>query len=140
MRITLKQQRFMTAYLKSVNGAQVAREAGYKGSPQTLAQVAHENLNKPDIKQALSGPLQSESNLQERIMQEVRTLALQPVSDEPTVAHKLRALELMAKVLGMYDDAPKVQINGYFDVKSASAQELQMRLEEIRRKAPRTQE
>ncbi len=45
-----KQLPFALAYLKNgFNGTKAAREAGYKGSDAVLAQIAYENLRKPEI-------------------------------------------------------------------------------------------
>ena len=49
-RLTLKQQKFAVNYAKTGNGLQSAKAAGYKGSENTLAVVANENLRKPNIK------------------------------------------------------------------------------------------
>lgn len=49
--LTAKQQAFVDAY--AGNGTEAARIAGYKGSDNTLAQVARENLTKPHIKKAI---------------------------------------------------------------------------------------
>ena len=46
-KLTVKQKRFVGLY--NGNGVQAAREAGYKGSDNTLASVAKENLRKPHI-------------------------------------------------------------------------------------------
>lgn len=51
MALTRKQQAFVDAY--TGNGTAAARAAGYKGSDATLAQVASENLRKPEVLEAI---------------------------------------------------------------------------------------
>lgn len=49
-KLTPKQRSFIDNYLANGgNGTQAAKDAGYKGSPNTLKSVAQENLRKPDI-------------------------------------------------------------------------------------------
>lgn len=49
-RVTPKQEAFVNHYLTNGgNGTKAARDAGYAGSEHTLAQVAYENLRKPEI-------------------------------------------------------------------------------------------
>lgn len=50
-----KQNLFVAHYLATKgNGVEAARLAGYKGSTKVLAQVAYENLRKPEIAAAVS--------------------------------------------------------------------------------------
>lgn len=54
-KLTGKQQVFVTEYCNNgYNGFQAAKKAGYKGNDNTLAVVAHENLNKPNIKAVIA--------------------------------------------------------------------------------------
>lgn len=52
-KLTPKQEAFIKEYLISLNGADAARKAGYKGNPSTLSAIAAENLEKPLIKAKL---------------------------------------------------------------------------------------
>ena len=47
--LTPKQREFIRQYLLCRNGVQAAKRAGYKGNDKTLKQVAHENLQRPEI-------------------------------------------------------------------------------------------
>ncbi|TQV71604.1 hypothetical protein FLL45_20865 [Aliikangiella marina] len=50
-KLTDKQRSFIDNYLANgSNGVQAARDAGYKGNDNTLRQVAHQNLEKENIK------------------------------------------------------------------------------------------
>ena len=53
--LTLKQQRFVAAYMgeSQGNATDAARRAGYKGTDQTLGAVGAENLKKPQIVSAI---------------------------------------------------------------------------------------
>lgn len=51
MALTRKQQAFVDAY--TGNGTAAAKAAGYKGNDATLAQVASENLKKPEVLAAI---------------------------------------------------------------------------------------
>lgn len=51
MALTPKQQKFVDAY--DGNGTAAARAAGYAGNDATLAQVASENLRKPEVLAAI---------------------------------------------------------------------------------------
>jgi len=49
--LTPKQRLFVEHYIQNGgNGTAAAKAAGYKGSTATLAAVAHENLNKPHVR------------------------------------------------------------------------------------------
>lgn len=52
-KLTPKQQRFVTEYLKCGNATEAARRAGYKGSDKTLKSIGTENLSKPVIQGAI---------------------------------------------------------------------------------------
>jgi len=52
-KLTDKQQAFVYEYIKDLNGTDAARRAGYKGTDNTLAVIAHENLRKPKIRAAI---------------------------------------------------------------------------------------
>ena len=50
---TAKQQAFIGWYVKLLNGTRAAEKAGYEGCMHTLAQVAAENLKKPELRAAI---------------------------------------------------------------------------------------
>lgn len=55
-----KKKAFVLAYLSNnFNGTEAARKAEYKGNDHTLAQVAYENLRKPDVAAAIDEAMQS---------------------------------------------------------------------------------
>ncbi|MBP6053684.1 MAG: terminase small subunit [Pseudomonadales bacterium] len=55
-----RQALFVEHYIQNGGrGATAARAAGYKGNPQTLGSVAHENLNRPYIREAIKSRQQA---------------------------------------------------------------------------------
>lgn len=74
--LTLKQKLFTEHYLKTGNGTESARVAGYEGSTNTLAVVAHENLRNPKIRQViderLRGVVMSSNEVLRRLSQHAR--------------------------------------------------------------------
>ena len=52
-KLTLKQQKFVDAFIKTGNATEAARKAGYKGNDITLGSVGAENLKKPQIISAI---------------------------------------------------------------------------------------
>ena len=76
--LTIKQKKFINHYIKTSNGVEAAKLAGYAGSYNTLGVVAHENLNKPKIKAAISERL---SNLKMSADKVLVVLSQQAKSD-----------------------------------------------------------
>lgn len=70
MALTPKQQAFVDAY--TGNGTAAARAAGYKGSDATLAQVASENLKKPEVLEAIQVRNQVPSQVRAAVAQAVK--------------------------------------------------------------------
>ncbi len=60
-KLTLKQETFVSEYLKTGNATEAARRAGYKGNDVTLARVGAENLRKPLIAHAIAAKNQKRS-------------------------------------------------------------------------------
>jgi len=139
MPTTLKQKRFVTAYLMNGGrGKEAAEVAGYRGDPHTLSQVAYENLMKPDIVSALREPLEGEDALRERVIRELKSLAFTQPNDGFGVMAKLRSLELLAKCLGSFKKSAENRVEpeenyAVFDVKDANPQQLWKRLQEIKK-------
>lgn len=132
--LTLKQKRFVNAYIRNGNGRLAAKEAGYGGDAHTLEQIASENLRKPEVTTALAAAFKPEEDLQERVVGEIKMLAFAP-SDEPLgQSHKLKALEILAKFMQMFDDAPKVNVNipeSWKDLREMTDTELMTELERL---------
>ena len=111
--LTLKQEKFINAYIETGNGAQAAREAGYKHD--NAKQQATENLAKPYLKKAIDAK-------RNQLMQDSDTkiaLYLQMLEAEANSADqsssRIRALELLVKAHGGFiDRVETVQFDGAF--------------------------
>lgn len=122
--MTPKQQRFAEEYLVDLNATQAAIRAGY--SEKTAYSIGQENLNKPEIQQAISDARVKRSERTEitqdwiidRLVENVeRAMQAEPVLDDKgnrtgeyvyqgNVAN--RALELLGKHQGMFIDRQQI--------------------------------
>ena len=113
--LNLRQQAFCEHYVASQNGVQAARLAGYTGSPDVLAQMSCQNLRLPQIqkylgelRQKISTPRILDAQRWLELLSEIVTGEAQGkalsfgalVDDRPSFGDKIRAAELMAKMLG----------------------------------------
>lgn len=117
MALTSKQQAFVDAY--TGNGTAAARAAGYSGSDATLAQVASENLKKPEVLAAIQVRNQVPSQVRESIAQAV-TIATRAerqaywtkvmLDPKERTIDRLRAAELLGR--SEADFTEKVLVSG----------------------------
>ena len=95
-KLTVKQKRFAQFY--DGNGVQACRDAGYKGSDNTLAAVARENLRKPHIRAAIEAREQKKTGplimTREQRQEFWSTVAM---DKDEGMKHRLRASELLGK-------------------------------------------
>jgi len=133
---------FVQEYLKDMNATQAAIRAGY--SAHTAYSIGQENLNKPEIKQAIDTAMNERAerteltqdyvlhNLQEiaeRCMQKrpVMFKGVQAVDDDGNhlwtfdARSAIRAFELLGKHMGMFNDKNKEQEQIPEDVKISIA-------------------
>lgn len=96
--LTLKQQRFVDAYLVTANATQAAALAGY--SDRTAFAIGRENIHKPAIAKAIEEKgktmLAAAGVTPERLAQEYATIAFAPSRMPISYDHKLRALDSLA--------------------------------------------
>ncbi len=109
MALTEKQKRFVAEYLVDLNATQAAIRAGY--SENTAGVIGAENLKKPNIAEAIQKAIDSRNErtgvTQDYIINKLKEIADKKASDrtesELKYSHKIRALELLGKHLGMFD-------------------------------------
>lgn len=103
-KLTEKQKRFCEEYLIDLNATQAAVRAGY--SPKTASRIAVELLNKTHVSQYLAKLMQvrSESTkiTSEQVVKELEKIAFSDT--EITGKEKMKALELLGKHLGMFQN------------------------------------
>ncbi len=103
--LTLKQQLFIEAYIGPArgNGKEAARLAGYAGNDATLAQVAAENLRRPQILTLINARVEQAAMTADEILTELADIARLPCPG-PDASHKMKALELLGKHYGLFSD------------------------------------
>ena len=79
--LTLKQQRWVNAYLETGNATEAARLAGYKGDDNQLGVVGHGNLRKYKIKQFIEERLSEERITSDEALQILAAHARADVAD-----------------------------------------------------------
>ncbi len=109
-RLTKKQELFVSWYVSSevsLNGTEAARRAGYKGSDNTLASVATENLRKPAIREKIDRRLKVANAgagvTIEWILKELQA-TYERATDDRKYSVAVRCLELQGKYLKMFSD------------------------------------
>ena len=111
--LTLKQELFVARYIESGNGAQAAREAGYK--PDNAKQQATENLTKPYLQQAIAtkrNQLMQDSD--QKIALYLSQLEAES-NDSDQSSSRIRALELLLKAHGAFiERVETVSFDGAF--------------------------
>lgn len=109
--LTAKQETFLAEYLKDRNGTQAALRAGY--SPKVAHQVATNNLKHPviasKIRELSARARESAAVTPEFVLRELRNVAEQ---EDVAQSTKVRALELLAKHLGMLEDRLTIKTDG----------------------------
>ena len=105
--MTDRQKRFVAEYVREPNGTQAAIRAGY--APAGAASQASRLLKEPEIRQALKGIVEVYGGVEpEEVLRELRGVAFARASDENgsqvKYSSKLRALELLGKNLGLFEN------------------------------------
>jgi hypothetical protein len=101
--LTVKQRRFVRAYVETGNGTEAALAAYDTTDPSTAHAIATENLGKPTV-QAAVGELLDKGGLSDGKLAEIhaRYLALHDSDDPQEKALALRALDMAYRLKGAY--------------------------------------
>jgi phage terminase small subunit len=114
--LTNKQAAFVREYLKDSNGAQAAIRAGY--SPKRADAIAYENLRKPEIAKVLTEAQAAIAKKTETEAEWVRRRLKEEADDFSEFAShsaRIRALELVGKINGVFELDNKQQASGAAD-------------------------
>ena len=107
---TLKRERFAREYLISLNAVDAYRRAGYKGTGNGAQVNACKLLKHHEVVAIVqAGAKKHVERLDitaDRVLQETARLAFAATKGPVTPANKLHALEIIAKILSMFRDAP----------------------------------
>ena len=99
-----KQEIFIREYLVDMNGAEAAKRAGYAHG--SAAGTAWRILRMPEVKAAIQTELEKRRESCEvsgkRVRQGLADIAFAP-AEGAAVGHKVRCLELLAKMLGLFE-------------------------------------
>ena len=96
-----ERQQFIANNREIVNAAEAARRAGY--SANTAKQTGYENLTKPYLKQAIEakrGEIMQDS--EDKVAWLVERLTAEATAADNGEATRVRALEVIGKVIGAY--------------------------------------
>lgn len=103
-KLTEKQKRFCEEYLIDLNATQAAIRAGY--SSKTASRIAIELLNKTHVSKYLTELMRKRSEstkiTSEQVVKELEKIAFSDA--EITGKEKMKALELLGKHLGMFQN------------------------------------
>ena len=104
--LTDKQKRFAEEYLKCLNATKAAKRADY--SEATAYSIGYENLQKPAIRQYIRDMME-ERSLRTQISSDVVIQQLTEIAqggEGLKGADRIKALDMLAKHLGFYEEKP----------------------------------
>lgn len=136
MALTEKQKAFVQEYLVDLNATAAAKRAGY--SEKTADRIGPELLGKTCVSEAIQKAMQSRQQrtqvTQDMVVQEISKVAFKDAADfaesELKYANKLKALDMLARHVGLYAEGaniPKDEIHD--DGLTKSLKELAEELE-----------
>ena len=104
-KLTPKQALFVSEYLKTGNGTEAARRAGYKGNDVTLCQVGKENLRKPLVAAAIKEKADKRSKrleLEEDFEMKTALELLKEAREQGEVKSANAVLQTLCKIRGKF--------------------------------------
>lgn len=129
--LTDKQRAFVGFYLKTLNATQSAIKAGY--SKRTAGFIGYENLQKPQIKAALTLAKAKRANVEDitrsRILEEYTHAAFAEVEAPVAWSDKRAALRDLGQAIGLFEEkGPAVTVNVSMNDANSVARELAGRI------------
>lgn len=128
--MTPKQERFVAEYLLCLNATQAAIRAGY--SAKTASKIGSENLQKPEISEAIKKALEEKNNALIASRSERQAFWSEVMRDEDSrLADRLKASELLGKSFCDFSERREVQaevsVSGYDFSKYTEEELLELR-------------
>ena len=120
MALTAQQERFCIAYANGCSGSDAYRRAGYRAATDSTASTgAHRLLTKADVQtriaeiatKAARDGIMTAREMQERLSSIIRG-EVQGDGSSPTVRDMLRAIELLARMQGLFVARQEVSVQG----------------------------
>lgn len=135
-KLTAKQQRFVTSYAATGNGARSAREAGYRGTDASLRVQGARLLSNANVRAAI-GRLAARdeatkiASREERLVFLTRVVRGEEVEEVPTkdglvqsaprLKERIRAAELIARMNGELVDKAQIRLSGHLTLEALPA-------------------
>lgn len=98
--LTPKQKRFAKQYVKTGNGAEAARRAGYP--ERSAKEIASENLTKPDIQQFVADLASDAEAVKALRIEDIAAMTLKEARTADHAGARVRAQELLLKWKGAF--------------------------------------
>lgn len=128
--MTDKQELFIKEYLIDMNATAAAKRAGY--SEKTAYSIGQENLNKPEIKQAIQEELENRKSALIATREQRQRLWTEIMYDtEQSTRDRLRASELLGKSCGDFIERIETKGEAVLDLR---AQVRSVMLEQLKNK------
>ena len=128
--MTDKQELFIKEYLIDMNATAAAKRAGY--SEKTAYSIGQENLNKPEIKQAIQEELENRKSALIATREQRQQLWTEIMYDtEQSTRDRLRASELLGKSCGDFIERIETKGEAILDLR---AQVRSVMLEQLKNK------
>lgn len=109
MKLTAKQELFITEYMKDLNATQAAIRAGY--NEKTAKAIGYENLTKPYLKNEIDKRLAKRATdngiTAEFVLNGIKGIAVKGERE----SDKLKAFELLGKHLKLFTDKQEIEAN-----------------------------
>jgi phage terminase small subunit len=100
-KLSLKQQKFVQAYVETGNATESARLAGYRGSDASLASIGAENLRKVQMRQAIDAYREElrQSSLMDA--EDIARFYIEVIQGDDQTRDRLKAADQLTKLLGL---------------------------------------